>query len=167
MTDLDKLSKTELAAIIGGLTATQIKKASHRELMNRAAHAQGKLTEMNAFGDDPDTPPAPAPKADKPKAAKARKAKAAPAPRTTRKPGADVILFLPADAQKEPRAGSKRAAIIDLLRGPTGTTVDDIAAATGWARSVAQSALHVDVKGSGFGVERKDGRLFLLPQEVK
>jgi hypothetical protein len=103
-----------------------------------------------------------------PKAAKAKAApKPAPAPKTNRKPGADVILFLPAEAQKEPKAGTKRATILDLLRGPTGTTVDDIAAATGWARSVAQSALHVDVKGSGFGVERKDGRLHLLPQGAK
>jgi hypothetical protein len=93
--------------------------------------------------------------------------KAAPAPKTNRKPGADVILFLPAESQKEPKAGSKRATIIDLLRAPTGATVEDIAAATGWSRSVAQSALYVDVKGLGHGVERKDGRLFLLPEGGK
>ncbi len=171
-------TKNELAAIIGGMNASQIKKASHRELMNRAAHAQGKLTEMNAFGVDPDAPvlddseqltptlqvvPAPVAKlakADKP-------AKATPAPKTTRKPGADCILFVPAESQKEAKAGSKRAAIIDLLRAPAGTTVEDIAAATGWSRAVAGSALYVDVKGSGWGVERIDGRLHLLPQEAK
>lgn len=98
---------------------------------------------------------------------KAAKAKAAPAPKTNRKPGADVILFLPADSQKEPKAGTKRATIIDLLRAPSGATVEDIAAATGWSRSVAQSALYVDVKGSGWGVERREGRLHLLPQEAK
>lgn len=97
------------------------------------------------------------------KAAPKAKAKA----KATRKLGADVILFLPAETQKEPKAGTKRAAIIDLLRAPKGATVDDIAAATGWSRSVAQSALYVDVKGGGFGVERIDGRLFLLPQGVK
>lgn len=102
------------------------------------------------------------------KPAKAKPAKAAKAaPKTTRKPGADCILFIPMDAQKEPKAGTKRAAIIDLLRAPKGATVEDIAAATGWSRSVAQSALYVDVKGSGWGVERKEGRLFLLPQEAK
>lgn len=90
-----------------------------------------------------------------------------PAPTPRHKPGGDVILFFPADSQKEPRAGTKRATIIDLLRAPQGTTVEAIAAATGWARSVAQSALYVDVKGSGFGVERKDGRLHLLPQGAK
>jgi len=50
-------TKTELAAIIGGMTTSQIKKASHSELMNRAAHAQGKLTKLYAFGDDPDDRP--------------------------------------------------------------------------------------------------------------
>lgn len=54
MTDINILTKNELAVIIGGMTPSQIKKASHNQLMNRAAHAQGKLTEMNAFGDDPD-----------------------------------------------------------------------------------------------------------------
>lgn len=95
----------------------------------------------------------------------ARAARAAP--KTNRKPGADCILFIPADAQKEPKAGSKRAAIIDLLRKPAGTSVEEIAAATGWSRAVASSALYVDVKGSGWGVERRDGRLHLLPQGVK
>jgi hypothetical protein len=152
-------TKNELAAIIGGMTASQIKKASHRELMNGAAHAQGKLTEMNAFGDDPDdTAPKPTSKP-----AKAPQA----APKASRKPGGDCILFIPADSQKQPKAGSKRAAIIDLLRAPAGTTVEDIAAATGWSRAVAGSALYVDVKGSGWGVERIDGRLHLLPQEAK
>lgn len=54
MTDFIDMTKNELAMIIGGMTTSQIKKASHNQLMNRAAHAQGKLTEMNAFGDDPD-----------------------------------------------------------------------------------------------------------------
>lgn len=111
--------------------------------------------------------PAKATRASKTTSPNAAKAKTAPAPKTNRKPGADVILFLPAEAQKEPKAGSKRATIIDLLRAPTGATVEDIAAATGWSRSVAQSALWVDVKGLGHGVERKDGRLFLLPGGVK
>jgi hypothetical protein len=102
------------------------------------------------------------------KPAKGKPAKAdAPAAKATRKPGMDMILFLPADAQKEPRPGTKRAAILDMLRKPAGTTVEEIAAATGWSRAVAQSGLYVDVKGSGWGVERREGRLHLLPQEAK
>lgn len=104
--------------------------------------------------------------AQKPAKGKPAKADKA-APKTSRKPGADVILFLPADAQKEPRPGTKRAAIIDMLRKPAGTTVEEIAAATGWSRAVAQSGLYVDVKGSGFGVERREGRLHLLPEGMK
>ena len=112
--------------------------------------------------------PAKAAQAAEAAAPKAMSTKAAQvAPTATRKPGRDCILFIPADSQKEPKAGSKRAAIIDLLRAPTGTTVEDIAAATGWSRAVAGSALYVDVKGSGWGVERKDGRLHLLPQGAK
>lgn len=102
------------------------------------------------------------------KPTKGKPAKAAKdAPKTSRKPGADCILLLPLDAQKEPKAGSKRAAIIDMLRKPAGTTVEEIAAATGWSRAVASSALYVDVKGSGWGVERREGRLHLLPEGVK
>ena len=103
-------------------------------------------------------------KAD-PKPAKDKPAKAAP--KTSRKPGADCILFIPLDTQKEPKAGSKRATIIDMLRKPAGTTVEEIAAATGWSRAVASSALWVDVKGGGWGVERREGRLHLLPEGVK
>lgn len=104
-------------------------------------------------------PSLPAPKAP-------QKAKAKPAKIMLAR-GLDCILFLPADAQKEPRDGTKRAAIIDLLRKPAGTSVEEIAAATGWSRAVASSALYVDVKGSGWGVERRDGRLHLLPEGAK
>jgi len=84
----------------------------------------------------------------------------------TRKPrSADGILFAPADTQKAPRAGSKRAMMLDLLRA--GTTIEEIAAATGWSRDVASSGIWGDVKGTGHGVERIDGRLFLLPREGK
>ncbi|NTT87752.1 DUF3489 domain-containing protein [Tabrizicola fusiformis] len=110
-----------------------------------------------------DTKKITATKPAKGKTAKAPKA----APKTSRRPGADVILFLPADAQKEPRPGTKRAAIIDMLRKPAGTTVEEIAAVTGWSRAVAQSGLYVDVKGSGWGVERREGRLHLLPEGAK
>jgi hypothetical protein len=102
------------------------------------------------------------------KPAKGKPAKAPQdAPKASRKPGANCILFIPLDAQKEPKAGSKRAAIIDMLRKPAGTTVEEIAAATGWNRAVASSALWVDVKGSGWGVERREGRLHLLPEGAK
>lgn len=74
----------------------------------------------------------------------------------------DGLLFAPRDDQKTPRAGSKRETIIDLLRAPTGTTIEAISVATGWSRDVAQSAIFGDVKALGYGVERKSGRLFLV-----
>lgn len=157
MTDLINMTKAELAAIIGGMTASQIKKTSHADLVRMAAEASSPA-QQPMFASKRTT-------AQTQQPAKAKPAKAAP--KTTRKPGADCVLFPPADSQKEPKAGSKRATIIDLLRAAQGTTVDEIAAATGWRRDVAASALYVDVKGSGFGVERRDGRLHLLPQKVK
>lgn len=110
--------------------------------------------------------PLPALTAQEPAKANTEKA-AKGASKTSRKPGADCILFILLDAQKEPKGGSKRAAIIDMLRKPAGTTVEEIAAATGWSRAVASSALWVDVKGGGFGVERREGRLHLVPEGAK
>lgn len=191
MTDLNTLTKAAINALLATpLTASQLKKTSHADLvamfdaMPAPDALEADLRDARADDTPPTEPkpehaepaaqfvsirkPDPKPAASQGKPVKAPKAaKAAPAPKTNRKPGADVILFLPADSQKEPKAGSKRATIIDLLRAPTGATVEDIAAATGWSRSVAQSALWVDVKGLGHGVERKDGRLFLLPEGSK
>lgn len=190
MTDLNTLTKAAINALLATpLTASQLKKTSHADLvamfdaMPAPDALEADLRDANADDTLPTEPkpenaeraaqfvsirkPDRKPAASQGKPAKAPKAKAAPAPKTNRKPGADVILFLPADSQKAPKAGSKRATIIDLLRAPTGATVEDIAAATGWSRSVAQSALYVDVKGLGHGVARKDGRLFLLPEGSK
>lgn len=148
MTDLTLLPKTELNVMLAApLNASALKKIGKPDLIRMILAEEA---------------------ANAPKPVKESKAKAAKdAPKASRKPGADVILFLPAESQKAPKAGSKRATIIDLLRAPTGATVEDIAAATGWSRSVAQSALYVDVKGLGHGVERKDGRLHLLPEGAK
>lgn len=157
MTDQQNLTKGELAAIIGGMTSSRIKKTSHADLVRMAAEVSSPAPQP-MFTSKRTTAQTQRPAKDKP---------ANVAPKTARKPGADCILFVAGDTQKEPKAGSKRATIIDLLRAAQGTTVDEIAAATGWRRDVAASALYVDVKGSGFGVERRDGRLHLLPQEVK
>ena len=157
MTDFIDMTKSQLADLIGGMTASQIKKTSHADLVQMAADARNKEPRVDHFASRRLRPLA----AEQQKPTKPKAKAAAP------KRGGDVILFPPADSQKEPKAGSKRATIIDLLRAAQGTTVDEIAAATGWRRDVAASALYVDVKGSGFGVERRDGRLHLLPQKVK
>lgn len=145
MTDPNKLSKAELAAIIGGMTPSQIKKAAHADLVQRAADMQPVPVQPADVVDDSEwlTP------------TKVKK-------RAPRGPGPDGILIKPGDVQKEPRAGTKRALLLDLLRSTEGTTIDEIAAALGWRRDVASSALYVDVAASGYGVERKGGRLYLI-----
>lgn len=80
-----------------------------------------------------------------------------------RKQKADGILFAERAERKDPKPGSKRALLLEMLRA--GTTIDEIAVALGWNRSAASSALYVDVRDiSGYGCERIDGRLFLLPR---
>lgn len=45
MTDLNTMTKPELAVIIGGMTPSQIKKAAHADLVQRAADVQGAPTD--------------------------------------------------------------------------------------------------------------------------
>ena len=45
MTDINILTKNELAAIIGGMTPSQIKKAAHADLVQRAADMRGTPTD--------------------------------------------------------------------------------------------------------------------------
>ena len=45
MTDLKTMTKAELAVIIGGMTSSQIKKAAHADLVQRAADKQGTPTD--------------------------------------------------------------------------------------------------------------------------
>jgi hypothetical protein len=92
---------------------------------------------MAAIGVE-DEAPAPASEADgaqkraKPKAAKgkAKAAKTAPATRKTKAKAASAD-------KPTPRAGTKQALMIELLKRPEGATVEQIAAATGveWRRS--------------------------------
>lgn len=46
MTDMNTMTKNELAVIIGGMTPSQIKKAAHADLVQRAADMQGTPTEV-------------------------------------------------------------------------------------------------------------------------
>lgn len=143
------MTKSELNARLSlPLTASQLKKISLADLQ---ARVDALRSESNHFGIDPDTD---------------QVLDDSEYLTPTRKPrSADGILIQPSDVQKKPKPGSKRALILDMLR--MGTTLDKIANATGWSRAVASSALYVDVKGAGWGVERVDGRLFLLPRGGK
>jgi Protein of unknown function (DUF3489) len=59
---------------------------------------------------------------------------------TTAKRKAKVTKAAPA-AKHTPRAGTKQALIIDLLRRPEGATVEQIAAATGWQHHTIRGAI--------------------------
>ena len=76
--------------------------------------------------------PAPATKADR-GTARAKKGKAA-------KGKAGVAKAAPAD-QPTPRAGTKQALMIELLKRPQGATVEQIAAATGWQHHTIRGAI--------------------------
>ena len=150
MTDFIDMTKAELAAIIGGMSASQIKKASHADLVQRAGEARSKPGQV--LDDSEQLTPT---------------KKAAPA--KTRKGTEDRILVQPTDDAtkiRPIRAGTKRHLMaVALTRG---TTLEHLSEITGWSRDVASSALYTDFKAAGLGVERKAGKLFLiLPEGVK
>jgi hypothetical protein len=99
------------------------------EAPQRAADAQ----EGDAAGQEPQAPTEPAQAAEAPAAAK-RKAKAKTAKPTKQTKAA------PAD-KPTPRAGTKQAKLIELLRRPEGATVEQIAAATGWQHHTIRGAI--------------------------
>jgi nucleoid-associated protein YgaU len=97
---------------------------------------------MSAEPDSAADAPAPASEADgaqkrtKTKAAKgkAKAAKTAPATRKTKAKAASAD-------KPTPRAGTKQALMIELLKRPEGATVEQIAAATGWQHHTIRGAI--------------------------
>jgi hypothetical protein len=106
-----------------------------------AAQAQ----EGDAAGQEPQAPTEPAPAATAPAAGKkakpqAAKAKAAKPTKVADKP--------------TPRAGTKQARMIELLKRPEGATVEQIAAATGWQKHTIRGAISGALKKKlGLNVE--------------
>ena len=74
----------------------------------------------------------------------------------------------PAPKVPTPRAGTKQAMLIDLLRTPSGVTMDEIVAATGWLAHTARGAMS-GALGKKLGLvvtSEKDaarGRVYRLP----
>lgn len=136
MTDLNTMTKAELAVIIGGMTPSQIKKAAHADLVQRAGEAAPKQ--------------------------KAAPAPAQPKPRAARVLDDRVITQSATDARhvKAVTQGSKRHLLIEALA--KGATIDDLMTATGWNKDTVTSALRWDLAQCGLGVERKGGKYFLL-----
>jgi len=96
------------------------------------------------------------------------KAKPAPKAKVERKTD-DRLIVEPAQdmaAVKPIREGTKRHAMVVALT--KGCTLEELAAATGWRRDVASSALYTDMRAAGYGVRREAGVLRLvLPTFLK
>jgi Protein of unknown function (DUF3489) len=97
----------------------------------------------NTAGEEPQASAEPAPAAGAPAAAR-RKTKP-----TAAKPGKAAPAEKPT-----PRAGTKQALMIELLRRPEGATVEQIAAATGWQKHTIRGAISGALKKKlGLNVE--------------
>lgn len=70
-----------------------------------------------------------------------------------------------------PRAGTKQAMLIALLRAPDGATMDEIVAATGWLAHTARGAMS-GALGKKLGLtvtstkDEKRGRVYRLPTQL-
>ena len=100
-----------------------------------APQAAPEAQEGDAAGQEPQSPTEPVQAAVAPAAAK-RKAKTQAAKAKAPKPAKTA----PAD-KPTPRAGTKQAQMIELLRRPEGATVEQIAAATGWQQHTIRGAI--------------------------
>jgi hypothetical protein len=97
--------------------------------------AAPEAQEGDAAGQEPQPPTEPAQAAVAPAAGK-RKAKTQAAKAKAPKPAKAASANKPA-----PRAGTKQALMIELLRRPEGATVEQIAEATGWQKHTIRGAI--------------------------
>jgi len=79
------------------------------------------------------------------------KDEARPEPKSRRKPAARAAGTL--GASREPRAGSKQAQIISLMRRKNGATLDDMVEATGWLPHTTRAAL-TGLRKKGYTIEK-------------
>ena len=107
-----------------------------------APEAQDEVT----AGQEPQAPTEPAQAAEAPAAGKRKaKAKAAKLAKPAKAASAD---------KPTPRAGTKQAQLIELLKRPEGATVEQIAAATGWQHHTIRGAISGALKKKlGLNVE--------------
>jgi hypothetical protein len=95
----------------------------------------------SAEADSPAESPAPTSEADgATKRAKGRPAKGKKA-KTTARATSDPKAAGEPSAKPKPRAGTKQAQMIELLKRPEGATVEQIAAATGWQHHTIRGAI--------------------------
>lgn len=67
---------------------------------------------------------------------------------------------------KPTKEGSKRALLVMALQ--RGATIEHLMEVVGWNRDTVSSAIRTDLKAIGLGVERRDGKYYLLlPEGMK
>jgi hypothetical protein len=133
------LTAEDVLAAAPGLLDERLTPAEFRaELQDLAAGSDGATAEQpaavpheaaTARQDGDETPPA----AEVPEAAK-------PAPTAAETATTEALPEAPA-AAKPPRAGTKQAQMIAMLKRPEGATVNQIAAATGWEHHTIRGAI--------------------------
>jgi hypothetical protein len=101
-----------------------------------APEAAADAQDVGTAGEEPQTSAAPAQAAETPAAAKPAKRKAKAKAAKPAKPAKAAPAEKPT-----PRAGTKQAQMIDLLKRPEGATVEQIAAVTGWQHHTIRGAI--------------------------
>ena len=118
-----------------GLTADDVLAAAPGQLDARLSPEAWRAELADDTGEEPEPEPAAAaPMADAPTAAEPGTEPTGDAPEPEPTPE-------PAAGQRTPRAGTKQALLIDLLRRPEGATVDQIAEITGWQHHTIRGAI--------------------------
>jgi hypothetical protein len=152
-------NKTEALRAIGrsaariGLTAEDVLTAAPGLLDERLTPAEfrAELQDLPAASDsageaEPEAPAAEEPSTEPrdgeelPPAVEAPEA-AETVPTAAETAPAEAAPEAPAAAKPTPRAGTKQALMIDMLRRPEGATVEQIAAATGWQHHTIRGAI--------------------------
>jgi hypothetical protein len=131
------LSTDDVLAAAPGLLDGRLSPADFRVELHDLGGALVPATEVpqaapaaqegDAAGQEPQAPTEPAQAAQAPAAGKA-------------KPKARAAKAAPAD-KPTPRAGTKQAQMIEMLKRPEGATVEQIAGATGWQKHTIRGAI--------------------------
>jgi hypothetical protein len=119
-----------------------------------ASQGAPEAQDGGASAQEPEAPAEPAQAAVAPAAGKRKaKARAAKAAKPAQAKAPKPAKAAPAD-KPTPRAGTKQARMIELLKRPAGATVEQIAAATGWQHHTIRGAISGALKKKlGLNVE--------------
>ncbi|HEX8340344.1 MAG TPA: hypothetical protein VF624_05495 [Tepidisphaeraceae bacterium] len=147
--EIESLSGKELVATYNRLTGEDVKRFA-----NHATGVKRVLAAYKAQGEKPAAKPAPKPES---KPAPETQPAAAPKPAAA---APAVETPAPAAGNKAPRPGSKRAELLEALRGPAGITIEQMIERFGWKKQDCADALRLlKVKNGAAVVRGEDGVL--------